>query len=101
MIKTSVFDELGGYDEDLGVAYNDVDFCLRARAAGYLVIYTPHAELRHRESASRGSLDPTSDHELFWRRWGRVGGIRDPYMSPHLREMNPVRIRLDPLPIER
>ena len=101
MIKTSVFDELGGYDEGLAVAYNDVDFCLRARAAGYLVIYTPHAELRHHESASRGDLDPLKDHERFWKRWGRVGGIPDPYMNPHLREMNPVRIRLDPLPIER
>lgn len=101
MVTTSVFDELGGYDEGLGVAYNDVDFCLRARAAGYLVIYTPHAELRHHESASRGSLDPVNDHELFWSRWGRLGGIHDPYMSPHLRDMNPVRIRLDPLPIER
>ena len=101
MIKTSVFDELGGYDEGLAVAYNDVDFCLRARAAGYLVIYTPHAELRHHESASRGDLDPLKDHVRFWNRWGREGGIPDPYMNPHLREMNPVRIRLDPLPIER
>jgi GT2 family glycosyltransferase len=101
MIKTSVFDELGGYDEDLGVAYNDVDFCLRARAAGYLVIYTPHAELRHHESASRGGLDPVIDHELFWNRWGRLGGIYDPYISRHLRDLNPTRIRLDRLPIER
>lgn len=101
IVKTAVFDELGGYEERMGVAYNDVDFCLRAREAGYLVIYTPHAQLRHRESASRGPLDPYSDHELFWARWGRVGGIRDPYLSPHLRELHPLRIRLDPLPIER
>jgi GT2 family glycosyltransferase len=101
MVKTAVFDELGGYDERLEVAYNDVDFCLRVREAGYLVIYTPHAELRHHESATRGDLDPVADHERFWARWGRPGGIHDPYMSPHLRELNPPRIRLDPLPIER
>lgn len=101
MVKTSVFDEVGGYDERIAVAYNDVDFCLRVRDAGYLVIYTPHAELRHHESATRGDLDPHSDHQLFWDRWGQAGGIRDPYLSPHLREINPLRIRLDPLPVER
>ena len=101
MVTTAVFDELGGYDETLAVAYNDVDFCLRARGAGYLVVYTPHAELCHHESASRGELDPPADHAIFWERWGRPGGIPDPYISPHLREINPLRIRLDPLPIER
>jgi GT2 family glycosyltransferase len=101
MVKTTVFDEVGGYDERIAVAYNDVDFCLRVREAGYLVVYTPHAELRHDESATRGDLDPHSDHQLFWERWGHPGGIRDPYLNPHLREINPLRIRLDPLPVER
>lgn len=101
MVRCAVFDEVGGYDERIPVAYNDVDFCLRVRQAGYLVVYTPHAELQHHESASRGALDPRSDHELFWERWGVRGGIPDPYMSPHLRDLNPVLIRLDPLPLER
>ena len=101
MVRASVFDEVGGYDPALPLAYNDVDFCLRVRATGRLIVYTPHAELTHREGASRGRLHHLTDEELFWRRWGRVGGIRDPYISPHLRCLNPLQIRLGPLPTDR
>ncbi len=102
MVKTAVFDEVGGYDETLQVGFNDVDFCLRVQKAGYLVVYTPHAELTHPESASRGkALDPVADYELFWQRWGVEGGIHDPYMSPHLRDLNPLQLRLDRIPIDR
>jgi GT2 family glycosyltransferase len=100
MITTSVFDELGGYDVTLGISYNDVDFCLRARRAGHLVIYTPHAELQHHESASRGAIDPVTDHQVFWERWGVTGGIPDPYMNPNLRDLNPLVIKLDPMPLD-
>jgi O-antigen biosynthesis protein len=101
MIKASVFDEVGGYDETLHVGFNDVDFCLRVHRAGYLVVYTPHAELWHPESASRGTtLDPPADYELFWKRWGVEGGIHDPYLSPHLRDLNPLQLRLDRIPID-
>ncbi len=56
MMRTSLYGELGGMDEkNLAVAYNDVDFCLRALEAGYLNVYTPHAELYHYESRTRGS----------------------------------------------
>jgi len=72
MVRAAVYDEVGGYDESLHVAYNDVDFCLRVRATGRVVVYTPHAELCHRESASRGGLDPLADRELFWRPRGRM-----------------------------
>ncbi len=54
-IKKEVFEELGGFDqENFSVAYNDVDFCLRAWDRGYRTVYTPHATLYHHESASRG-----------------------------------------------
>jgi O-antigen biosynthesis protein len=101
MVPTSVFDEVGGYDEGLPVAYNDVDFCLRVRATGRLVVYTPHAELCHREGASRGRLHHDADEELFWMRWGQAGGIRDPYISPHLRGLHPLELRLGPLRTDR
>ncbi|MGH9060861.1 MAG: glycosyltransferase family 2 protein, partial [Acidimicrobiales bacterium] len=101
MVRTAVFDEVGGYDPTLPLAYNDVDFCLRVRATGRLVVYTPHAELRHREGASRGRLHHLTDEELFWRRWGREGGIRDPYVNPHLRSLNPLQLRLGPVPTDR
>ncbi len=102
MVKVSVFDEVGGYDETLLVGFNDVDFCLRVHKAGYLIVYTPHAELSHPESASRGkALDPLADYELFWSRWGAAGGIRDPYLSPHIRDLNPLQLRLDRIPVDR
>ncbi|MGH7723760.1 MAG: glycosyltransferase [Candidatus Dormibacteria bacterium] len=101
MVRTAVFDEVGGYDPALPLAYNDVDFCLRVRASGRLVVYTPHAELCHRESATRGGMHHLTDEELFWRRWGREGGILDPYVSPHLRSLNPLQLRLGSLPTDR
>ena len=55
LVKHSVFDSLGGLSERYAVAYNDVDFCLRARKAGYLVVYDADAVLYHYESFSRGS----------------------------------------------
>ena len=58
MTRTALFTELGGFEERLTVAFNDVDFCLRVRQAGYEVVYTPYAELSHYESASNGVHDP-------------------------------------------
>lgn len=90
LVKTCVFDEVNGMDEDFTVAYNDVDFCLRVRAKGYLVVFTPYAELYHYESKSRG-LDTKGDarkrfdseKELMKARYGRKL-LEDPYYSPNL-----------------
>ena len=57
MVKKHVYEELGGFEEKLTVAFNDVDFCLRAGRAGYLVVYNPRVELYHDESKSRGAED--------------------------------------------
>ncbi|MCK7513782.1 MAG: glycosyltransferase family 2 protein [Desulfobacterales bacterium] len=58
MVRKSLFESLGGLDEkNLAVAFNDVDFCLRAREAGWRVVWTPYAELYHYESKSRGAED--------------------------------------------
>lgn len=55
MVKKALYDELGGLNEEFAVALNDVDFCLRVREKGLLVVFTPFAELFHFESVSRGS----------------------------------------------
>ena len=55
LVRTAVYDELHGLDEEFTVAYNDVDFCLRVRDAGWRIVWTPYAELYHYESKSRGS----------------------------------------------
>jgi GT2 family glycosyltransferase len=91
LIRKSVWDDLGGLDEqNLAIAFNDIDFCLRAREAGSVVIWTPFAELIHHESISRGrdDLGPRADEflrevEYMKRRWAHV--LRnDPAYNPNL-----------------
>jgi GT2 family glycosyltransferase len=84
MVRRSVFAELGGFDEDLGVAYNDVDFCLRLRDAGYLVVYTPYAELVHFESVTRGLGADGDENKRMLRRWRKIFEHGDPYFNPNL-----------------
>jgi GT2 family glycosyltransferase len=90
LVRKTVFDQVGGLDENLTVAFNDVDFCLKVRAAGYLNVWTPFAELIHHESVSRGrDFTPVKarrfadEHAVMQRRWG-VELLNDPYYSPHL-----------------
>jgi GT2 family glycosyltransferase len=90
VVRRSVFEELGGFDEALGVAYNDVDFCLRASNAGYRNVWTPHAEMIHHESISRGFEDSPEKQTRFQReaalmheRWG-AKLVNDPFYSPNL-----------------
>jgi GT2 family glycosyltransferase len=90
-MRKRVFEEAGGFDaENLAVAYNDVDLCLRLRERGYRILFTPHAELLHKESASRGDDLSSGKRERFLaeaaymrRRWGAL--LRnDPYYNPNL-----------------
>jgi GT2 family glycosyltransferase len=90
VIRRQVFDQVGGLDESLTVAFNDVDFCLKVRAAGYLNLWTPFATLVHHESVSRGhDVTPAKarrfadEHAAMQRRWG-AELLYDPYYSPHL-----------------
>jgi GT2 family glycosyltransferase len=90
LVRRKVFDQAGGFNEGLAVAFNDVDFCLRVRAAGYLNVWTPFAELIHHESASRGrDLSPAKsrrfadEYATMQQRWGKAL-LNDPYYSPHL-----------------
>lgn len=88
-IRRAVWDEVGGMDaERLTVAFNDVDLCLKVRAAGYDIVWTPFAELFHHESASRGpDLAPAaaarfqSEIDTMRERWGPVLDS-DPFYGP-------------------
>ncbi len=84
MLRRSVFEEVEGFDEEhLAVAFNDVDFCLRVREKGYLIVWTPYALVTHYESESRGyDLNP-KEIDYMIARWGDVL-LRDPYYSPNL-----------------
>ncbi len=91
LVRRDVFQEVGGLDEqNLAVAFNDVDFCLRIRERGYLVTWTPHAQLYHLESISRGSdftpeRRPAFEREIAYmeRRWRDLLPA-DPYFNPNL-----------------
>ncbi|MCP4435910.1 MAG: glycosyltransferase [Actinomycetia bacterium] len=94
MVRPSVLLGVGGMEERLRVAYNDVDFGLRIGEYGYRVVYTPHAVLEHPESASRGSLHPGEDELWLLDRWGDKGSVREPFISPQLEWCMPVFYRL-------
>jgi O-antigen biosynthesis protein len=91
VIRKSIYEQVGGLNEtDLSVAYNDVDFCLRVREAGYRNVWTPYAELYHHESATRGSEDTPAKQARFAReaaymekRWDPLL-LNDPAYSPNL-----------------
>lgn len=92
----SLYRELGGLDEvHLPVAFNDVDYCLRVREAGYRVVWTPHAELYHHESASRGGRtsrtrrrESKAEAAYMRRRWRHVM-INDPFYNPNFNRKRP------------
>jgi GT2 family glycosyltransferase len=92
MARREAWEHMEGFDESLGVAFNDVDYCLRARREGLLVVYTPFAVLYHHESASRGTLHPEEDEQFFRKRWGKPGEYRDPYYNPNLSLIRPFNL---------
>ncbi|MEX2120867.1 MAG: glycosyltransferase family 2 protein [Pirellulales bacterium] len=88
LVHREVYQAVGGFDEQLAVAYNDVDFCLKLRQRGLRIVWTPLAELYHYESASRGADragDPRWEQEKL-RMHGKWGGMLcdDPYYNPSL-----------------
>lgn len=90
LVKRSIYEAVGGLDESLAVAFNDVDFCLKVRDAGYRNIYTPFAEMNHYESASRGfenspekKAREKSEIDIIKVRYGD-SLTRDPAYNPNL-----------------
>ena len=92
LVKASVYDEVGGLDEQFAVAFNDVDFCLRVRDAGCRIAWTPYAELTHYESKSRGGdeKDPAkaarfaAEQQRLYAIHGKENILDDPYYNPNL-----------------
>ena len=91
MIRTEDFWNAGGFDETFQVAFNDIDLCMKVRAAGKKIVFTPYAELYHHESKSRGLEDTPEkqfrfDKEVkaFEAKWSEQLAKGDPYYSPNL-----------------
>ena len=82
MVRANVFRQVGGFSDEFPLNYNDVDLCLKIRAAGLRIVYTPHAELYHHESVTKSG---TYEHELvrFKTKW--ADALRsDPFYNPNL-----------------
>ncbi|MDA8240163.1 MAG: glycosyltransferase family 2 protein [Nitrospiraceae bacterium] len=91
MMRKRAFEEVGGFDEGYEVTFGDIDLCLRVREKGYLVLWTPYAELYHHELKTRGYDNTMEKRErvkreelLFRSRWKNVLEKGDPYYSPNL-----------------
>ena len=90
LIRKEIYDEVGGLDESYAVAFNDVDFCVRVRQAGYTNVFTPFAQLYHYESKSRGMEDNPEKQKRFQgevlrfqARWGNLLAAGDPCTNPN------------------
>lgn len=91
MTKKSLYQEVGGLTEEFRVAFNDIDYCMKVRETGKLVVYNPAAELYHYESKSRGLEDTpekverfNSEVARFIERWNKQLQAGDPYYNPNL-----------------
>ena len=92
MVRRDVFEQVGGYNEELAVGFNDADFCLRVWEAGYRTIFTPYAELHHYEFTSRGREEANEEkmrrwkreQALFMQRWPEFFLNGDPWLGPNL-----------------
>ncbi len=91
MVKKEVFEEAGRFDEKFAFNFNDTDLCLKIRQMGYLIVWTPYAELYHYECKTRGTLDSREkvesfrkEQELFHIQWVDILSKGDPYLSSHL-----------------
>lgn len=87
--RREVFEHVGGFDEGYAVAFNDIDYCLRLREAGYRIVYTPLAELTHYESRSRGYVEDRVETARLAGRWEAAVTSSDPFYSPHLTRLGP------------
>ena len=91
MTKKSLFEKVGGFTEELAVAFNDIDYCMKVRAAEKLVVYNPYALLYHYESKSRGLEDTPEkvarfnrEIKKFSERWPEILKQGDPFYNPNL-----------------
>ena len=91
LVDKKVYNAVGGLDEEFAVAFNDMDFCMKIRREGQLIVFTPFAQLYHYESKSRGLEDSpekraryNKEVERFQSKWASELKAGDPYYNPNL-----------------
>ena len=104
MMKKKVFEKAGGFTEELAVAFNDVDLCLKVRKEDFLIVYDPYAELYHMESKTRGAEDSEekvrrfqTEIEYMRFHWLDILKNGDPYYNKNL-SLTKWNYSLKPLP---
>src|SRR5690606_4255863 len=103
MVRKSIYEQVGGLDESFTVSYNDVDFCLKVREAGYLLVWTPHAVVMHEGSVSQSKVDKNtpeakrkrffSQKDAMYARW-LPQLARDPAYNPNFSLVQPGGFKL-------
>jgi GT2 family glycosyltransferase len=87
MMRTSIFNQVRGFDEKFGIGFNDTDLCLRIGAAGYKILYDGYTMLYHYESATRSQTKQVfhpADTKRMVKRWGAKLAAGDPFYNPNL-----------------
>lgn len=84
MVRRDVFEQVGGLSEEFLLCGNDVEFCLRVKAAGYRIVYNPFARLRHLEAATRKAEIPALDFQTSYKYYVPVLQTGDPYYNSNL-----------------
>jgi GT2 family glycosyltransferase len=95
MMRRSVFEELGGYDEEYQLVFSDIQFCLRAIQKGYRNLYDPFVALIHNQGQSRGYQTPIKDIARAYEQWEEWLQHDDPYFSPNLTYTNIPQCQLE------
>ena len=114
MAPKAIYEEVGWMDENLAVAFNDVDFCLKIREKGYLVVYNPYVEFWHYESKTRGAENTPAkikrfqgEISRFEQKWGNILDEGDPYYNINLSldtevyHMKNIKVNYGDIPIKR
>jgi len=90
MVRKEIFDQVEGFDENLAVAYNDIDLCMKVYSLGKTNVFQPAAELTHFESISRGSDESDEKRQrlvkeagIFKEKWKDLLEKGDPYYNPN------------------
>jgi GT2 family glycosyltransferase len=94
MTKKSLFQQVGGFDENFAYSFNDIDLCLRLREKGYLIMYTPHVQLYHHGTASRTYNPDNKEVRNFIKRWHDLILKGDLYYDQNLSRVNPFVLKM-------
>lgn len=103
MIRREVFEKIGGFNEEFVLCGSDVELCLRVRDRGYRIMYTPFAQLKHKEAATRGQSIPSGDFKVSYKHYETILSSGDPYFNPNLSHWDTIprpKIRCEQSPLE-